>query len=749
MASINPLSHLRTRILIWSFVPTTLILFAVAITIYFAYQHLTEDLVVGRNQQLIRLSAGELSANLSSYVGTLNAVTRTPDIYGDDPVTQAFALRQVSNQLSVFDGGILIVDSHGKVVAVASTQLGLLGQDWSDRGFIRQILRNGEAAFSDILFANSPSSTLIGVGVPIVNAQEEFRGTLVGLFHLRSNSASAFYGGIVKLRLGESGSTYLVDGSGRVIYHPDETRIGLDVHAQPVVQQVLKGQVGYLLTQNPENRDILATFAPVPGTPWGLINEEDWTGLLATSQGFGQFLYLLLAMGVILPTAVVLFGVKRITDPIAQMISAAKEIAGGQYGQQISVNTGDELEELGNQFNQMSIKLSESYSQLEQRVNARTRELATLNAIAEVVSCSLNLDEILNDALDKILEVLEMDVGTAYALDDERRSLKLLAEHGLFGEFIDRVSPQPLKGSVVEEAARMGQPIVWPMEDYPEIALKPWLEKEAIKQIICVPLMVKGRLVGAFLFGARRSRPLSPEELSLLGSCGQQIGVAVENARLYGQAEETAAIAERTRLAREFHDSVTQTLFSASLIAEVLPDLWKMNENEGWRRLEELRQLTRGALAEMRTLLVELRPNALVEIPLPDLLRQLCESLIGRARLPIQLSVEGQGRLPPDVQVSLYRITQEALNNVVKHSKATQAVVTLRLDGAMHLSIEDNGCGFEIAKVAPDHLGLKIMSERADAIGAKLSVYSEPGEGTQISVAWRDKDEKETDHDGK
>jgi signal transduction histidine kinase len=230
--------------------------------------------------------------------------------------------------------------------------------------------------------------------------------------------------------------------------------------------------------------------------------------------------------------------------------------------------------------------------------------------------------------------------------------------------------------------------------------------------------------------------------LSLLGSCGQQIGVAVENARLYRQAEETAAIAERTRLAREFHDSVTQTLFSASLIAEVLPDLWKMNESEGWRRLEELRQLTRGALAEMRTLLVELRPNALVEIPLPDLLRQLCESLIGRARLPIQLSIDGQRKLPPEVQVSLYRITQEALNNVVKHSKATQAVVTLRLNGAIHLSIADNGCGFEIAKVPPDHLGLKIMCERADAIGAKLSVYSEPGEGTQISVTWKEEDEK-------
>jgi len=205
---------------------------------------------------------------------------------------------------------------------------------------------------------------------------------------------------------------------------------------------------------------------------------------------------------------------------------------------------------------------------------------------------------------------------------------------------------------------------------------------------------------------------------------------------LAGKAAQEAVTLERTRLARDLHDAVTQTLFSASLIAEVLPDIWSMSQAEGWKRLEELRQLTRGALAEMRTLLMELRPNALTEIPLPDLLRQLCESLIGRARLPIQLSIEGSQKLSPDLQICLYRITQEALNNIVKHAKATHAHVTLQLDEKVCLSIVDNGSGFDPARVPPDHLGLKIMCERANAIGAEFSIYSEPGEGTQIFVSW-------------
>ena len=208
------------------------------------------------------------------------------------------------------------------------------------------------------------------------------------------------------------------------------------------------------------------------------------------------------------------------------------------------------------------------------------------------------------------------------------------------------------------------------------------------------------------------------------------------NQRLAEKAAQDAVTAERTRLARDLHDAVTQTLFSTTLIADVLPDLWAMNPEEGRRRLAELRQMTRGALAEMRTLLVELRPNALVEVPLSALLRQLTEAMVSRARIDIQLSAEGERKLPPDVQVGLYRLAQEALNNVVKHAKATQAVVTLRLDEAVRLTVADNGAGFDPGTVTADHLGLRIMRERAEAIGAQFSIYSEPGEGTQVSVLW-------------
>jgi PAS domain S-box-containing protein len=208
-------------------------------------------------------------------------------------------------------------------------------------------------------------------------------------------------------------------------------------------------------------------------------------------------------------------------------------------------------------------------------------------------------------------------------------------------------------------------------------------------------------------------------------------------AALAQKAAEEAVSAERNRLARDLHDAVTQTLFSASLLAEVLPEIMTMDAAEGAKRLQELRQLTRGALAEMRTLLFELRPNALTDIPLPDLLRQLAEATIGRSRLPVEFNFSGEGRLPADVQVALYRMVQEALNNAVKYARASQAAINLRLSPeSARITIVDNGVGFDPDNIPSGHFGLKIMRERAEAVGARVSIYSEPGQGTQITLNW-------------
>ena len=231
-----------------------------------------------------------------------------------------------------------------------------------------------------------------------------------------------------------------------------------------------------------------------------------------------------------------------------------------------------------------------------------------------------------------------------------------------------------------------------------------------------------------------RTRELEEANQRLQQEIEQRIRIEEELAR---KAADEAVTADRTRLARDLHDAVTQTLFSASLTAEVLPDLWEMDEDEAKRSTEELRQLTRGALAEMRTLLLELRPSALTQTRLSDLIKQLCEAFIGRSRLPITLTIEGERDLPPEVQVACYRIAQESLNNVFKYARATKVDVGLFLSKTgLRFEVCDNGVGFDMSTSKPTSLGMRIMRERAEAIGADLHISSAPGSGTCLELNW-------------
>jgi signal transduction histidine kinase len=233
----------------------------------------------------------------------------------------------------------------------------------------------------------------------------------------------------------------------------------------------------------------------------------------------------------------------------------------------------------------------------------------------------------------------------------------------------------------------------------------------------------------------QRTTELTEANLRLLEEIEQR---QIAEQRLANKAAEEAVTSERNRLARDLHDAVSQTLFSISLLADVIPELWQIQPEEGRIRLEELRQLGRGALAEMRTLLLELRPAALVNAEFPDLLRQLTEAVTGRARIPVQLYINGDCCLPTEVKIAFYRITQEGLNNVVKYSKATQVSVNFRMQSdTAFLAIVDNGVGFDPENVSSDHLGLRIMRERSESVGAKFSIYSQKGEGTQVTVSWQ------------
>jgi signal transduction histidine kinase len=268
--------------------------------------------------------------------------------------------------------------------------------------------------------------------------------------------------------------------------------------------------------------------------------------------------------------------------------------------------------------------------------------------------------------------------------------------------------------------------------------VRDFLQEHHIQGIMLIPLRIIGAVSGILVVSHDQSeRVFTRDEVLLVETIADDVSRTIEIARIQEQEKKTAAAEERSRLARDLHDAVTQTIYSASLIAESLPVVWERNPEEGIRNLTKLRQLVRGALAEMRSLLFELRPSALDAADLQTLIVQLGDALTGRTRIPVEVNIQGDSNPPVDVKLAIYRIAQESFNNIAKHAEANQVFLDMRSDpDYVKLSISDNGRGFDLNDVPEDKLGLSIMSERAEEVGADLEVISSPGQGTQVTLTW-------------
>jgi PAS domain S-box-containing protein len=383
-----------------------------------------------------------------------------------------------------------------------------------------------------------------------------------------------------------------------------------------------------------------------------------------------------------------------------------------------------------------------------QEAERRRRMAEGLGDVLAALNSDQSLAAVLNLIATQASRLLDTRAVGIYGLEAEVGTLAVKASKGLLITYVAG-SNIPIGQESLRQAMLSCQPVAVPdvvafPSDVAVLALDVRRRISAgawatlYRAWLAVPIVSKDQVYGGMLLYYAEPRTFSEDEVELAAALAHQAALAIENARLRDQIQRAAASAERGRLARDLHDSVTQTLFSASLIAEAMPRVWERHPEQGWQGLDELRQLTRGALAEMRTLLVELRPAALTEKSMDELLRHLTEATTSRTRVPVALTVEGDASLEPGLQIALYRIAQEALNNVAKHARASQAFVNLDCQpGRGALRISDDGCGFDPNDVLPDRLGMGTMRERAEHVGATLDIKSQPGGGTEIVVNWQ------------
>jgi two-component system NarL family sensor kinase len=368
------------------------------------------------------------------------------------------------------------------------------------------------------------------------------------------------------------------------------------------------------------------------------------------------------------------------------------------------------------------------------------RDLSTLNALAQALSHSLDLGEVLHTALDRVADLLALDTGWVWLLDERTGASRLAASRNLPPGLIER--PELMEGPCyclntyragdLRGAANVN--VVWCSRLDKLVEGKNGLQCHA-----SIPLYADDRKLGILNVASRDWRELSDEELDLLYTVGALVSLAVERTRLAATSAQLAAVEERNRLAREIHDTLAQSLAAISMQLETADAL---AERKGDARLagtvRRALALTRSTLEEARRSVMDLRAAPLEGRTLLEALRALGDELRDATGAPLALEVTGEGDardLPPAVEVGLYRIAREALANVARHASATSVTVQLRREaGRIRMRVSDNGTGFDSANVPAGRFGLVGMRERARLLGGRLHVESAPGEGTVIAV---------------
>lgn len=364
-----------------------------------------------------------------------------------------------------------------------------------------------------------------------------------------------------------------------------------------------------------------------------------------------------------------------------------------------------------------------------------------LGDIAITLNSSLDLDEILDRIFVGIGQVVPHDRATIMLCDDGM--VHVVRSFG-YDQYEHQNGFKP--NSKFQISAEKTPKLYQVVESHepaliPDLALH--LEQYASPGFgpsgsgVSVPMFIADLVIGIINLSSVEIDYFTSVHVENLQIFANHAAIAIQNAQTYAQAQEIAAHNERQRLARDLHDSVSQSLFAASSIAESATRQWERNPASVYPMLLDLLHLLRNSMAEMRILLWELRPANLINTPLDKLITQLTNAYRSRTNMTIHCDTVEIQTLPEDVHIAFYRITQESLNNIVKHSQATEARIDLSLEAEqVVLTIHDNGQGFNMTEISSG-FGLDNIRERAEMMGAALDIASEQAQGTKIKIMWK------------
>ncbi|MGE5138309.1 MAG: GAF domain-containing protein [Rudaea sp.] len=375
----------------------------------------------------------------------------------------------------------------------------------------------------------------------------------------------------------------------------------------------------------------------------------------------------------------------------------------------------------------------------------RTRhdqQVATvLYQLGTEISASLVLSDVLTALANSARSVLRVDIGAVGLLHESGQEVRLEAVSGLGtqapGEFVISLRPGTWGRALVENRAVAVQVAEMDPRHYDT----KFLSRIGIHSLLAVPLWQGGKLCGTLCAMTAETRDFGENDLQLMGHLAHRGAVAVENARLHNQVRDLATLEERDRLAREIHDNLAQALVYLNLRTCITRDALAAGQvGEAQRGVDEIQELVKKAYTDTREAIFNLRATSSLGSGLIPALRDYLSEYSSHYGVNARLMVEGEANLlvPTNIGIEILRIIQEAVTNIRKHSRSHTARISLaRADHHLLMQIEDEGAGFDTAAVMrPDseHVGLQIMRERAESMGGRFEIHSQPGKGTRIRV---------------
>jgi signal transduction histidine kinase len=746
--------------------------------------------LLGEHVLRARILADSLDSSLSHVAGTLTILSS--QINMDDPQAKLKEWEGIFERDFRPVKGIYLFDSNNHLLAFTGKAPII---EWNNE----LLAQTRSSAGSRVISIHGVPRPFAVIVVPITHSKsDDPNGTLAAIIDL-SNPDIFISSGSFDLE--QKGTLQILDTQGQVLVSTNPERTLTPSTIERITSQLFQDsntrfEACLGCATNELEKGTIIAFAPLSQVPWGVVIWHDTQDLFAPVRTMELQTAVLGLLAILGALGLVMMTTRSVINPVQMLTDATQKIGEDQFDtttinsvectltttlERKAFRRRDEIGMLTNSFITMCTRLQQSVDEiqtwnreLDARVQARTQQLSILNAVAMTVNQSLNLEDILERALDEVLRLTGIDVVAIFIQNPVKGQLELMAYRGLSEKAARLVNQVGMLDSACGGVMQLGKTIVVPDVSAYRRQGAQSLQQERVTSLVHVPLMTKGWALGSMCVGTRNDLQFSEEEQKLLEAIGNQIAIAVENARLYADVQRKERVRgelfkkalaaqeeERKRIARELHDEVSQSLTALLYEAEgglELDDIPAIRA-----QLQRICDLTQLSLENIHKLMFDLRPSMLDQLGLVPALRWLGETRLEPKGIRLTVNTDSDTnllnddesdpqRLPVDIETALYRVVQEAINNIARHAAARNVEIRLNMNnGFTEVSIIDDGIGFDPAEISMETLqeinskdilisentrglGLLGMQERIELLGGDLDIDSSPDGGTQIHI---------------